>query len=77
MPRHGERGERLAEKSGVKAHWRNPQNEVRAGSIMQLKIASYCVCIRRQMPITQTILILSLPNSKTYPLLDFFSLIVK
>ena len=60
MPRHGEQGERVAEKAGVGAQWRNSQNQVKAKSIMQLKTASYCTCIRRQTSVAPTILILSL-----------------
>lgn len=63
MPRHGEQEESLAEKAGVGAQWRNPQSEVKAGSIMQLKTGSYFMYIRRQFSIALTIFILSLPNS--------------
>lgn len=56
MPRHGEQGERWAEKAGVGVEWRNPQNVVKAESIMPLKTASYCTCIIRQIYIFLTIL---------------------
>lgn len=77
MPRHGEQEERLGERAGVGVQWRRPQNEVKAESIVQLKTASYCTCTRTEISIALTILILSLPTSKTLPLLDFFGLTVK
>lgn len=69
--------ERLAEKAEVGAQWRNPQNEMKAEYIMQLKTASCCTYIRRQISVALTILILSLPNFKTLPLVDYFGLIVR
>lgn len=77
MPRCGEQGERLAGKSEVGSQWKNLQNILKAESVMQLETDSHCTCIKRQIYIAVTILILSLPNSMTLSVFDCVGLTAK